>query len=116
MAVKDKNHHLIRRGETWYLVTKVDGKRIRQALSQSVTEARQKRDEKLKEILLHGDIQRPKESGDQMQLFGEIAKEWVQIISKEIKKSTLEDYKYSMNRYVLPEFGNMPIEQINFRD
>ena len=114
MAVKNKNHHLIQRGEAWYFVTKVNGKRIRKALSQSITEARRIRDEYLREILLHGDVQRPKDKPDRVPLFGEIAQEWVQIISKEIKTSTLEDYRYTMNRYVLPEFGNRPIALINY--
>ena len=114
MAVKNKNHHLIQRGEAWYFVTKVNGKRIRKALSQSITEARRIRDEYLREILLHGDIQRPKDRPDRVPLFGEIAQEWVQIISKEIKTSTLEDYRYTMNRYVLPEFGDRPIALINY--
>jgi len=114
MAVKNKNHHLIQRGEAWYFVTKVNGKRIRKALSQSITEARRIRDEYLREILLHGDIQSPKNKPDRVPLFGEIAQEWVQIISKEIKTSTLEDYRYTMNRYVLPEFGDRPIALINY--
>lgn len=114
MAVKNKNHHLIQRGEAWYFVTKVNGKRIRKALSQSITEARRIRDEYLREILLHGDIQKSKDKPDRVPLFGEIAQEWVQIISKEIKSSTLEDYRYTMNRYVLPEFGNRPIAMINY--
>jgi len=114
MAVRNKNHHLVQRGEAWYFVTKVNGKRIRKALSQSITEARRIRDEYLREILLHGDIQRPKDRPDRVPLFGEIAQEWVQIISKEIKTSTLEDYRYTMNRYVLPEFGNRPIAMINY--
>ena len=114
MAVRNKNHHLVQRGEAWYFVTKVNGKRIRKALSQSITEARRIRDEYLREILLHGDIQRPKNKPDRVPLFGEIAQEWVQIISKEIKTSTLEDYRYTMNRYVLPEFGNRPIAMINY--
>jgi len=114
MAVTNKNHHMVQRGETWYFVTKVNGKRIRKALSQSITEARRIRDEYLREILLHGDIQRPKDKPGRVPLFGEIAQEWVQIISQEIKTSTLEDYRYTMNRYVLPEFGNRPIALINY--
>jgi len=114
MAVKDKDHHLMRRGGTWYLVTKANGKRIRKALSQSIAEARRKRNEHLEEIRLYGDIQRPKQQASPDMLFGEVTQEWVQIISKEIKTSTLRDYRYSMNRYVLPAFGNRPIGQINY--
>lgn len=114
MTVRNKNHHLVQRGEAWYLVTKVNGKRIRKALSQSITEARRLRDEFLRDILLHGEIQKPKDEPGPAPLFGEIAQQWFKIISKEIKKSTLEDYRYSMHRYVLPAFGNRPIGQINY--
>lgn len=114
--VKDKNHHMILRGNTWYLVTKIDGRRIRKALSQSVTEARQLRDEHLRDIKLHGDIETTRQSDRPAPLFGEMSQEWVSIISKEIKISTLSDYRYSMNRYILPRFGNTPIGEINYLD
>lgn len=114
--VKDKNHHMSLRGNTWYFETKVNGRRTRKALSQSVTEARRIRDEFLRDIKLHGDIRTVKQTDGPGPLFGEMAKEWVKIIEKEIKLSTLTDYKYSMNRYVLPEFGNIPIRGINYLD
>ena len=66
--------------------------------------------------MLHGAIpdRRPKpEAG---QLFGELAQKWIDIVSKEIKLSTLEDYRYSMNRYILPRFGNVPIGEIGYMD
>ncbi len=116
MMVKDKNHHMILRGNTWYFVIKTNGRRIKIALSQSVTEARHIRDEYLRDIKLHGSIQLMKQSEAPAKLFGEMAKEWVDIVSKEIKLSTLSDYRYSMNRYILPRFGNVPIREINYLD
>ena len=56
MAVKNLNHHLVLRGVTWHFVTKVNGKKIKKALSQSITEARRLRDDLLREVVLHGDI------------------------------------------------------------
>jgi hypothetical protein len=44
MAKKNKNHHLELRGETWYFVAMANGKRLKNALSNSVTEARKIRD------------------------------------------------------------------------
>jgi len=116
IMVKDKNHHIILRGNTWYFETRVNGKRTRKALSQSVTESRRIRDEYLREIKIHGDLQIAKKSDGHGLLFGEMAKEWINIISKEIKISTLTDYRYSMNRYILPQFGNTPIREINYLD
>lgn len=115
MAV-NKNHHLELRGNTWCLVTKVNRKKIRKALSQSLSEARQLRDELLREVVLHGDIPTRRPQNGPGPLFGEMAMEWVEIIKKEIKKSTLADYRYSMNRYILPRFGNVPIGEINYLD
>ena len=114
--VKDKNHHMSLRGNTWYFETKINGRRTRKALSQSVTEARRIRDDLLRDIKLHGDLQTVKTNDGPGPLFGEMAKEWVKIISKEIKLSTLTDYRYSMNRYILPHFGNIPIKGINYLD
>jgi integrase len=116
MAVKNLNHHLVLRGVTWHFVTKVKRKKVRKALSQSISEARQLRDELLREVVLHGDIPTRRPQNGPGPLFGEMAKEWVEIIKKEIKKSTLTDYRYSMNRYVLPRFGNVLIGEINYLD
>jgi len=116
LMVKNNNHHMALRGNTWYLVTKVKGQRIRKALSQSVTEARRIRDEHLRDIKLHGNIRPVNQSEGPGLLFGGMATEWIEIISKEIKISTLSDYRYSMNRYVLPVFGNVPIGAINYLD
>ena len=114
--VKDKNHHMILRENTWYFVTKVNGRRIRKALSQSVTEARRLRDEYLRNIAIHGDLPKGKQVDERGPLFGEVAKEWVAITAKEIKLSTLTDYRYSMNGYILPRFGNVPIREIDYLD
>ncbi|MDX9822646.1 MAG: tyrosine-type recombinase/integrase [Syntrophales bacterium] len=97
-------------------MTKIKGRRIRLALSQSVTEARCIRDEYLRELKLNGRLSIVKEPEEAGKLFGEMAQEWVSIISKEIKLSTLSDYRYSMNRYILPRFGNVPIAEINYLD
>ena len=40
--------------------------------------------------------------------------DWFEVMKKEVKKSTLEDYKYSMNRYILPRFGNDPMSEIGY--
>ena len=57
MARIKKNHHLSKIGNAWYFETMVKGKRIKKALHASITEARRLRDDYLKEVRLHGDIQ-----------------------------------------------------------
>jgi len=116
MAVKNLNHHLVLRGVTWHFVTKINGKKVKKALSQSLIEARRLRDELLREVALHGDIPTRTPHDGPGPLFGEMAMEWVEIIKKDIKKSTLEDYRYSMNRYILPSFGNVLIGEIGYME
>ena len=120
MAKKDKNHHLKLRGTSWYFEAMVSGKRVRKALSTSVTEARRVRDQYLKEILIHGEIHSlspsPNNKIEDGILFGEVSTKWAHVISKKVKASTLTDYKGAMNYYILPRFGNTPIAKITFLD
>jgi len=116
MAVKNLNHHLVLRGVTWHFVTKINGNKVKKALSQSLTEARRLRDDLLREVVVHGDIPTRRPQDGPGPLFGELAQEWFEIIKKEVKKSTLEDYRYSMHRHVLPRFGNTPIGEISYMD
>lgn len=114
MAKKNKKeHHLKERGNVWYFVAMVNGKRIKKALSGSITEARRLRDKYLKEISVYGDIQ-GKKPVKETKLFGEIAQQWVKIMPQKVKSSTLKDYRGAMNYYILPRFGNVPIDDIDF--
>ena len=62
---KNKNRNLFNHGGTWHFRRRVRDKRtrkdrwIKEALSRSLTEARKIRDQRLKEILIYGDIQKP---------------------------------------------------------
>ena len=115
---KNKNHHLYKRGDVWYFQKKVHGKWIKKALCEKVTEARNLRDEYLKDILVYGDIQRNenKDPGEDGLLFGELAQKWSKIKSTQIKASTMRDYRSSVNLYILPRFGNQPIKDITYLD
>ena len=55
---RKKNHHLRKINNVWYLEKMVNNKRIKKALSESVTEARRLRDEYLRDISINGDILR----------------------------------------------------------
>ena len=111
---KSKNHHLRKIGNTWYFEKMVNGNRIKVALSESVTEARSLRDQYLLEIRVYGDIQSLQASGEKSPIFGELAQEWIKIKAKEIKSSTLRDYRGSMNYHILPKIGNRPISELGY--
>jgi len=112
---KNKDHHLEKRGDVWYFVAMVGGKRIKKALSTSVTEARRFRDEHQRDINIHGDIQRPEPEKEKIP-FGKVASQWVKIKSNKVKASTLRDYRGAMNFYILPRFGKVPIDEITYLD
>jgi integrase len=113
---KNRNHHLRKLGNIWYFEKMVRGKRIKKGLSTSLTDATRIRDQYLKEILVYGNIQRNDVNGDEGLLFGEFAQTWSKIKEKEIKESTMRDYRSSMNLYILPKFGNTPIRKISYLD
>ncbi len=117
---KNRNHHLIKRGDTWYLQKYQKGNWIKRTLSTLVTEARRKRDEYLRDFDLYGTIDPPEEpivqEADPGPLFGEVAEKWVRIKTAQIKGSTMRDYRSSMNLHVLPRFGNRPIRDISYLD
>ena len=117
MTTKNKNHHLDKRHNTWYFVTRINGKRFKKSLvTSSIAEARELRDEYLEDIQIHGyiRIKQPVEASGR--LFGEVVEEWAKITAGELKSSTFRDYRDSMNNYILPRFGNMPIGDINYLD
>jgi integrase len=113
---KDRNRNLVKRGDVWYFRLRKGKQVIRESLSRSVTEARRLRDDLLKDMALYGDVRKQKIDDDQNPLFGELAEKWYRIRSKQIKASTMRDYKSAMNLYILPHFGNSPIKGISYLD
>jgi integrase len=113
---RKRHHHLRKIGDIWYFEKMVKGRRIKKGLSTSLADAIRIRDQYLKEILVNGQIQRNDVPGDGGPLFGEFAQTWSGIKDKEIKKSTMRDYRSAMNLYVLPRLGNTPIREINYLD
>jgi integrase len=116
IMAKKRNHHLRKIGKVWYFEKMVGGERTKMALSESVTEAKKLRDQYLLEIRVYGEIQSHKASHEEGPLFGELAQEWIKIKAKEIKSSTLRDYRGSMNYHILPKLGNTPIKDIGYLD
>ena len=115
MKKNKKDHNLEKREDVWYFVAMVNGKRIKKALSRSITEARTLRDDYINEINLYGFIKKD-EPVKGSKFFGEVAQQWVKIMSPKVKSSTLKDYRGAMNYYILPRFGNVPINDIDFLD
>jgi len=63
---------------------------------------------------LYGDINRPQTVQEESPLFGEVATEWIKIKAREVKSSTLQDYRGAMNYHILPKIGNLLIKDIGF--
>jgi integrase len=114
MTMAKKNQNLIKRGDTWYFRKRVNGTLIKKALSTNLTQARKVRDQYLKEILLYGKIQEPEPVIGPGPVFGEVAKQWVDMKGNEIRSSTLTDYRSAMNCHVLPKIGNIPVGEIGY--
>ncbi len=113
---RNKDHHLRKYGNIWYFVAMIEGRRIKRSLkTSSLAEARQLRDAHLREGTVPGEIE-PETTDSSALLFGEVTQDWAKIMATEIKSSTLRDYRDSMNRYILPRFGNTPIGDINYLD
>jgi integrase len=112
---KNQKHNLVKRGEVWYFQKMVQGRWVKKALSTSLSEAKKQRDAILLEIQVNGGYakQEPRVEGH---LFGVVARQWVKIKETKVKSSTLKDYRGAMNHYILPKFGNVPIDRISYMD
>ena len=125
MAKKKLNHHLYQDNVSgvWYFQKKIKGfdKPYKFSLeTTSVTEARRKRDEYLKEIEYHGYLPTAQAenpgASDTGKVFGEVAQKWAGIVQTQVEEPTYELYQRLMNVYVLPHFGNQRIDTISSLD
>ena len=105
---KGLNHHLVKRGDTWYSQIKANGKRVRQALSKNVTRARTLRDQLIEEMRWGHIVPAEKKR----LVLGEVAQRWIKIEEKRLRTSTFRDYRGIMNHHILPHFGNWFIDQM----
>ena len=123
---KNGKHNLEKRGSIWYFFAKKNGKRYHEKLSTNLREAKKIRDVLLNELKQYGYLVKGHSACivdapvDGM-LFGEVSKMWMGIQCARVKKgdlkqSSLDDYRSSMNRYVLPEFGGVPMGGIMASD
>ncbi|ACN15008.1 predicted bacteriophage P4 integrase [Desulforapulum autotrophicum HRM2] len=120
MANKTSNKNMYQdpASGVWYFQKKVRGlpKPYKFSLdTKSVVEARKKRDEYLLEVKVNGFIQKNEvvvvnpEDGT---CFGEIAVQWAELKKTKVSKSTIQEYRKVMNKYILPQFGNRRIDSI----
>lgn len=125
MASKNLNHHLYQDANSgvWYFQKKIRGTEKPYKFSletTSITDARRKRDEFIKEIDYLGRIEarekQQQEPDSQGMLFGEVALQWAEIKKQKLAESTYYTYQKAMNTHVLPHFGNVPIEAITSLD
>jgi integrase len=115
---KNINHHMYqdKASGVWYFQKKVHGREKPYKLSlgtRSVLEARRKRDEYIKQIDQQGfittidTIQAP-----ESMVFGEVAVKWADIVKTQVSETTFWNYQKTMNKHVLPAFGNHHIGAI----
>ena len=108
---KNKNHHMFQKNGWWYF--QMRGEKI-SLHTTSVTEARGLRDKNYQDMLAHGRIL--KEEGRGAPEFGELAVKWFKLNKGKLRKSTFRDYRNSTNNFLLPRFGNVPIDRIQYLD
>ncbi|MBI9081848.1 MAG: site-specific integrase [Pseudodesulfovibrio sp.] len=118
---KNLNHHMYKDKATgiWYFQKKVRGQPKAYKLSletKAVGEARKRRDEYLDQIRRNGYINQPTPHeamplADEV-VFGEVAKQWSEIVKTRIEKTTFYNYQKVTNNRILPYFGNRPIASI----
>jgi integrase len=108
---KNKNHHMFNRNGVWYFQMKTEKFSLH---TTSVTEARKLRDEYYKQMLVYGHI--AEEKTNSVPEFGSLAQTWFKLKKDRLKKSTIRDYRNCLNNFILPTFGNIPIDQITYLD
>ncbi len=123
---KNEKHNLKKRGDVWYFIASRNGKRYHESLSTNLREAKQLRDEYLYELKHYGYLKKEnrkveEQSENEGMLLGEVAMLWSERQGKRTKKddlrsSSFDDYRSSMNCHVLPKFGNIPINDITADD
>ena len=120
MANKDRlNHHLFsNKYGVWCFQYKIrNGHKYKFSLkTKNVGNARKLRDQYIDEIRQYGRILEPEPVAN---TFGEVAQEWVDWkrskIGEEIRDYTFNDlYLYNINKYIMPVFHAMLIDEIDF--
>lgn len=122
MAKRNTHRNLYKRGGIWHYRKNHNKKSIRFSLETTVlTEAKYKRS-KIQEFYWEkgfypSDVKAIEAEKDGAgYLFGELAVKWFNMKKGKYKKSTMRDYGLSLNNYILPRFGNVPIQDITTFD
>ena len=111
IMVNKKKHHLKKRGQFWYFRK---GDYVISLETTVLTEAIKLRDRMLENSRMTGRYTLKTEISS---LFGSMAKQWADSkLFRDLKYSTQKDYRSSMNTHILPYFGDMPIEDIRYKN
>jgi len=123
---KNEKHNIEKRGNIWYFSAKKNGKRYHEALSSNLREAKKMRDDLLYDLKHYGYLKKESQMLEAQRvnegtLFGEVAMLWVERQEQRVNKgdlrlSSFQDYRSSMNCHILPKFGNVPINDITADD
>ena len=120
MAKKLRNLDI--RNNVWYFRKIHKKQRIRISLETTVKAEAKRLCEKIKDFYLdHGfypsGLTALMQNGQkEIPYFGAVAMEWFNRQKTKFKKSTVRDYRNSLNNFILPEFGNTLVNQITAHD
>ena len=121
-----KSRNMELRNDIWYFRKLFRGRQYHERLSADKRKAIKMRDDYLYELRNYGELvskTKNKEAPvvNDSPRFGEVAILWskmreVDIRQKQLKKSSMRDYRSIMNHHILPHFGNMRIDKIAASD
>lgn len=127
VAKKENLKNLELRDNVWYFRKTFKGKSYHKRLCSNKNKAKKMRDDCLYELRHFGELKcevldsRLATTGEMSPLFGEVALLWskmreADIRQKQLKESSMRDYRSIMNGHILPHFGNIVISDITAAD
>lgn len=120
MAARTRN--LWKRDGVWYFRKTVNGREVCFSLETGLKSKALELRERIREFaLIKGCYPNSMEAFcDRVETrtpeFGELAVKWFEVRKRSLKKASRRDYRYSLNGYILPRFGHIPIDQIGYLD
>lgn len=120
--VAKRTRNIFKRNGTWYFRKNIKGRKLFFSLETSIkTEAIELRERIQEFFRSKGYYPNSLKAfhawhNHSIPDFGELAVKWFKLKKRTLKKSSRRDYRYSLNNYLLPHFGNTPINQIGYLD
>ena len=114
---KKQDKYIRKIGGIFYFRKRHNGKPVKRSLNTSDRPtARDLRDLYLANLVEYGQLDPPKEEGDEFITFGEVAKQWADVHKTQVRYSTWPDYVSAMNGHILPVFKDAYITEITYLD